>query len=175
MRTAIMAISMYQASIPVFICMLENLKQILEKGEAFAETKDLEQGVLTNSRLALDMFPLSRQIQITTDIARRGVARLEDIEIESVEDNEKTITELIDRIDNTIDFLKSIKPEQVDGTEEKALSLKAGGHTLNFTGIKMLLNFSLPNFYFHITTAYNILRHNGVELGKMDYLGNPMK
>ncbi len=170
-----MTISMYQASIPVFISMLENLKQILKKGEAFAETKNIEEGVLINSRLAPDMFPLSRQIQITTDVARRGIARLADMEIDNVEDNEKTIPELIIRVDNTIDFLKSIKPEQVDGTEEKAISLKAGGHTLNFTGIKMLLNFSLPNFYFHITTAYNILRHNGVELGKMDYLGNPMK
>jgi len=170
-----MTISMYQASIPVFISMLENLKQILKKGEAFAETKNIEEGVLINSRLALDMFPLSRQIQITTDVARRGIARLADMEIDSVEDNEKTILELIIRVDNTIDFLKSIKPEQVDGTEEKAISLKAGGHTLNFTGIKMLLNFSLPNFYFHITTAYNILRHNGIELDKMDYLGNPMK
>jgi len=170
-----MTISMYQASIPVFISMLENLKQILKKGEAFAETKNIEEGVLINSRLAPDMFPLSRQIQITTDVARRGIARLADMEIDSVEDNEKTIPELIIRVDNTIDFLKSIKPEQVDGTEEKAISLKAGGHTLNFIGIKMLLNFSLPNFYFHITTAYNILRHNGIELDKMDYLGNPMK
>ena len=170
-----MTISMYQASIPVFISMLENLKQILKKGEAFAETKNIEEGVLINSRLALDMFPLSRQIQITTDVARRGIARLADMEIDSVEDNEKTIPELIIRVDNTIDFLKSIKPEQVDGTEEKAISLKVGGHTLNFIGIKMLLNFSLPNFYFHITTAYNILRHNGIELDKMDYLGNPMK
>jgi hypothetical protein len=170
-----MTISMYQASIPVFISMLENLKQLLRKAEVFVEKKNIEQEVLTNSRLAPDMFPLSRQIQIATDIARRGIARLADIEIDSVEDNEKTITELINRIDNTIDFLNSIKPEQVDGTEERALSFKAGGHTLNLTGEKMLLHFSLPNFYFHITTAYNILRHNGVELGKMDYLGNPMK
>lgn len=166
-----MTLSMYEGSIPVFISMLKNLNGILKKGETFAQAKNIEPEVLLNSRLAPDMFPLSRQVQIATDLARRGVSRLAGLDIESTEDNEATFTELIERVDKTIAFLKSIKPEQIDGTEQKELSIKAGGQNLNMTGLMMLMHFSLPNFYFHITTAYNILRHNGVELGKMDYLG----
>lgn len=166
-----MTLSMYEGSIPVLISMLKNLNGILKKGEAFAQAKNIEPEVLLNSRLAPDMFPLTRQVQIATDLARRGVCRLAGLDIESTEDNEASFPELIDRVDKTINFLTSIKPEQVEGTEQKELSIKAGGQTLNMTGIMMLLHFTLPNFYFHITTAYNILRHNGVELGKMDYLG----
>ena len=168
-----MTLSMYEGSIPVFISMLKNLNGILKKGEEFANNKNIEQDVLLNSRLAADMFPLCRQVQIATDLARRGASRLAGLEIESTDDNEVTFAELIERVDKTLDFLKSIKPEQLEGTEQKELSIKAGGQTLNMTGLMMLLYFSLPNFYFHITTAYNILRHNGVELGKMDYLGKP--
>ena len=168
-----MKLSMYQASVPVFVHMLDNLREFLKKGELYAEQKMFAPEVLINGRLAPDMFPLSRQVQIATDIARRGVARLAGIEAPVMEDNEKSFTDLYARIDKTIEFLKSIEPEQVDGSDEKPISFEVRGHTLNFFGMGMLLNFSLPNVYFHITTAYNILRHNGVGLGKIDFLGNP--
>jgi uncharacterized protein len=168
-----MKMSMYQVSVPVFVHMLENLREFLKKGEVYAEQKMFSPEVLINSRLAPDMLPLSRQIQIATDLARRCVARLAGIEAPVFEDDEKSFTELYVRIDKTIEFLKSIKPEQVDGTEEKPISFEVRGHTLNFHGMGMLLNFSFPNIYFHITTAYNILRHNGVGLGKIDFLGDP--
>ena len=168
-----MNLSMYQASVPVFIHMLQNLREFLIKGELYAEQKMFAPEVLINGRLAPDMFPLSRQVQIATDIARRGVARLAGIEAPAMEDNEMSFTDLYARIDKTIDFLKSIKPDQIDGSDEKPISFEVRGHTLNFYGMGMLLNFSLPNVYFHITTAYNILRHNGVGLGKIDFLGNP--
>lgn len=168
-----MNLSMYQASVPVFIHMLQNLREFLKKGELYAEQKMFPPEVLTNGRLAPDMFPLSRQVQIATDIARRGTARLAGIEAPAFEDNENSFADLYARIDKTIEFLKSIKPEQVDGSDEKPISFEVRGHTLNFFGMGMLLNFSLPNVYFHITTAYNILRHNGVGLGKIDFLGDP--
>lgn len=166
-----MKLSMYQASVPVFIHMLENLTAFLKKGEVYAEAKNFAPEVLIHSRLAPDMFPLSRQIQIATDIARRGIARLAGLELPGSDDNERTFADFYARINNTIDFLKSIKPEQIDGTEDKPISFEIRGNTVNFTGMQMLLYFSLPNIYFHVTTAYNILRHNGIELGKPDFLG----
>ena len=166
-----MAMSMYSASVPVFIRMLNNLTGLLKKGEAYAEAKKVQPEVLINSRLAPDMFPLSRQIQIASDAARRCVARLAGMEAPKIEDNEKTFAELYKRIDTTIDYLKSFKSGQIDGTEEKPITVEVRGNTLNFQGMAFLLSFSLPNFYFHITTAYNILRHNGVDIGKQDFLG----
>ncbi len=168
-----MALSMYQASVPVFIRMLNNLSGFLKKGEALAEAKKIEPEVLINSRLAPDMFPLSRQIQIASDMSRRCVARLAGVEAPKIEDNEKTFEELYKRIDTTIDYLKSFKPGQIDGTEEKPITLEVRGNTLHFQGMMFLLLYSLPNFYFHVTTAYNILRHNGVDIGKLDFLGKP--
>ena len=168
-------VSMYENSVPVFINMLKNLKSILKKGIKFAKTKNIDETVLINSRLAPDMFPLSRQVQIATDIARRGAARLADMKIDTVNDDEKSMSDLVNRIDNTIKFLQSIKPEQMEASGKKIFEIKAGGRELNLTGRKMLFYFSYPNLFFHITTAYNILRHNGVNLGKIDYLGNIKK
>lgn len=166
-----MTISMYQASVPVFIRMLNNLKSILAKGAAHAEAKKFDAAVLVNGRLAPDMFALARQVQIATDIIKGCPPRLAGVEVPKYEDNETTMSELIARIDKTVAFLKTFKPEQIDGSEEKAIVLKSPRGEMNFTGQNYLLHFVLPNLYFHITTAYNILRHNGVEIGKMDYLG----
>ena len=168
-----MAMSMYEASVPVFIQMLNNLGGFLKKGEAFAEDKGFEHKLLLNSRLAVDMFPLSRHIQIANDVARRCIERLADDELTSVEDNEKTFAEFYDRINRTVTYLKSIQPSQIDGTEDKPISIEVRDMTLNFSGIDFLRYFSTPNVYFHVTTAYDILRHNGVELGKLDFLGGP--
>jgi uncharacterized protein len=168
-----MSLSMYQSSVPVFIRMLNNLAEFLKKGEVYAKDRKFEPEVLINSRLAPDMFPLSRQVQIASDVSRRCVARLAGVEPPGYEDNEMTFAELYARINNTIDYLKTFKPEQVDGTENKPLTVEVRGKSMDFTGMTLLLFFSLPNMYFHVTTAYNILRHNGVEIGKQDFLGKP--
>jgi len=152
---------------------LQNLINILQKGAAHAEAKKIDPSVLLNSRLYPDMFPLVKQVQVASDIARRGAARLAGIEAPAMEDNETTFAELIDRIDRTVAFLQSLSPDQINGTEEKEVTLPRREITLKFTGINYLLYFVIPNVYFHITTAYDILRHNGVELGKVDYLGKP--
>jgi len=162
---------MYQASVPVCIRALKNLTGVLRKGEAFAETKKIDPSVLINDRLAPDMFPLSRQIQIATDLARRGVARLAGVEAPKFEDSEKSFADLHDRINRTIAYLESFRPQQIDGTEDKPLVVELRGNKVDFTGKDMLLNFTIPNVYFHCTIAYAILRHNGVDLGKQDFLG----
>jgi hypothetical protein len=166
-----MTISMYQASVPVFIRMLGNLKSILQKGAAHAEAKKFDASVLVNSRLAPDMFALARQVQIATDMSKGCVARLADVEPPKYEDNEATIADLVARIDKTIAFIKTLSAAQIDGSEAKAVSLKSPRGEMNFKGLDYLLHFVLPNLYFHITTTYNILRHNGVEIGKMDFIG----
>ena len=166
-----MTISMYQASVPIFIRLLTNLNDILKKGEVFAEERGFEEKHLLNSRLAADMFPLSRQIQIACDVSRRCIERLTGDELTATEDNEKSFAEFYDRINSNIAYFKSITPEQIDGTEDKAVTVKLRKQDVNFSGMSLLLNFSIPNLYFHMTTAYNILRHNGVELGKQDFLG----
>lgn len=168
-----MTISMYQASVPVSIRTLNNLVGILEKGATYAETKKIDPSVLVNNRLSPDMFPLSRQVQIASDIAKRGAAELAGIEAPKFEDNETTFSELIDRIQKTISYLDTFKPEQIDGSESRTITLKMGNNTLSFQGIPFLLYFVLPNVYFHVTTAYDILRHCGVEVGKQDFLGQP--
>lgn len=168
-----MTISMYKASIPVSIHSLNNLIGILEKGAKYAEEKKIDPSVLINSRLYPDMFPLSKQVQIATDIVNRGVARLAGTEAPKFEDNETTFPQLIDRIQKTVSHLNTFKPEQIDGLEEKEITLEVGGNTLSFQGMPYLLYFILPNLYFHVTTTYNILRHCGVELGKKDFLGQP--
>ena len=166
-----MAISMYQASVPVFVRMLTNLKNILGKGAAFAQSKKVDESVLLNARLAPDMFPLTRQVHIATDFARGTGARLAGTEPPAYEDNEKTFAELMSRVDRTIEYLRTLNPEQVDGSEEREIVRPIRGEPKKFTGINYLLRFALPNFYFHTTTAYDILRHNGVELGKADFIG----
>ena len=168
-----MTISMYQASVPVFIRTLNNLVGILEKGAKYAETKKIDPSVLVNSRLSPDMFPLFKQVQIASDIAKRGAAQLAGVEAPKFEDNETTFPELIDRIQKTISYLDTFKSEQIDGSEEKTITLQMRDNTLSFQGMPFLLYFVLPNVYFHVTTAYDILRHCGVEVGKQDFLGKP--
>ena len=166
-----MSLSMYQASVPVFLRQLINLKAILEKGAADAEARKIEPSVFINARLAPDMFALARQVQIATDTVKGAGARLAGIEVPSFADTETTFPELQARLDKTIDFLKGLKPEQIDGSEERSITLKMRSGDITFTGQNYLLHFVLPNFFFHYTTTYAILRHNGVAVGKMDYLG----
>jgi len=165
-----MSLSMYQAAIPPVVKMLNNLSAILDKTAAHCEARKIDPSVLLNSRLFPDMFPLVRQFQIATDSAK-GLVRLAGIEVPSYPDTEATIEDLKARLAKTAAFVGALTPEQVDGSEEKAISLKAGPHELHFTGSQFLFHFALPNLYFHATTAYAILRHNGVEIGKLDYLG----
>ncbi len=167
-----MSLSMYQASIPVFIRMLKNLSSILDKASAHAEARKIDPSVFINARLAPDMYPLSKQVQIATDMVKGCAARLAGIELPSYEDNETTFAELTARIDKTAAFLQSVTAEQIDGSEEREIVLKFGSQEARFLGQAYLLNFVYPNFHFHLTTTYDILRHNGVELGKKDYVGN---
>jgi hypothetical protein len=168
-----MNISMYQASAPRFANILSNLSGILEKAEAHVEAKKIEPAALIAFRLYPDMYPLARQVQVACDVAKGAVARLAGVEIPQHQDTERSFPELKARIAKTVEFIQSVKPEQVDGTEEKEIVLKLGSREVTFKGMQFLLGFALPNFYFHVTTAYNILRHNGVEIGKRDFLGNP--
>jgi hypothetical protein len=166
-----MSISMYSASVPLFKTLLGALSAVLDKGAAFAAAKQFDPAVLVNARLAPDMFPLSRQVQIATGMATGGAARLAGVDVPSFEDTEKTFDELKARIANAIAFIDSVKPEQIDGSEERAVVLKMRAGDLNFTGQSYLIGFVIPNFVFHCATAYDILRHNGVDIGKRDFLG----
>ncbi len=166
-----MSLSMYQASAPVFIRMFNNLSAILEKAVADAEARKIDPAVFLAGRLAPDMHPLTRQVQIASDSAKLGIARLAGIDAPSFPDVETSFPELQARIAKTIGFIRSVSPEQIDGSEEKSITLKFPGGEISFSGQAFLLNFTLPNLFFHITTAYDILRHNGVVLGKRDYLG----
>ncbi len=167
-----MAISMYQASVPTFIRILTNLSGVLDKGAAYAEARKIDPVVLVNSRLFPDMFPLARQVMIATDNAKGGASRLAGLEPPKYEDTESTFPELKARLDKTIAFLKTFTPDQIDGSEERTITLKLGKETMTFQGMPYLFNRVLPNIYFHSVTAYNILRHNGVDVGKKDYLGS---
>jgi len=166
-----MSTSMYSASVPVCTRALTNLARILEKGAAHAEARKIDPGVFMSSRLFPDMFPLSRQVQIASDIAKGCASRLAGLEPPKFEDNETTFEELKARVDKTLKHLQSFTPAQIDGSEGREISFTAGTRPLTFKGLQYLQNFVLPNLYFHITTTYNILRHNGVELGKADFLG----
>jgi hypothetical protein len=168
-----MTISMYQASVPSLIRSLNNLVTILAKGAAHAEAKKIDPAVLINSRLYPDMFPLMRQVQIASDIAKKGVARLAGLEAPKNEDDETSFPELIARLEKTTAYLETLTPDQIDGSEQKSIVLPVGKDTMTFEGLPFLLSFILPNVYFHVTTTYDILRHCGVELGKADYLGKP--
>ena len=167
-----MSLTMYQASIPAFVRMLDNLSNILDKAAAHAEAKKIAPAIFINARLAPDMFPLSRQVQIATDMVKGCAARLAGIEVPSYEDNEATFEELQARVAKTIAFLQSISAEQIDGSEERDITVKFGSREFNFLGQAYLVDFVIPNFHFHLTSTYAILRHNGVDIGKMDYIGS---
>lgn len=166
-----MNISMYEASIPTFVHTLKSLKAILEKGAAHAEAKKFDPAVLAASRLFPDMLPLTRQVQIASDAAKGAAARLAGVEPPKFEDNETTLPELVARVDKTIDFLLGFKPAQLENSEERSITINTPRNSFTFTGLVYLRHWALPNFFFHVTTAYNLLRHNGVEIGKADYLG----
>ena len=166
-----MAISMYQASVPQLKKMLVNLTNILTRAEEYAAAKGIDGKVLVEARLFPDMFPLAKQVQIACDQVKFGLARLASVEAPKFDDSESTLAQLKERIAKTIAFMDSIKPEQIDGTETKEIKFSIKEWSFEFVGEQYVLTWIIPNFYFHITTAYNILRHNGVELGKTDYLG----
>jgi len=166
-----MALSMYQASVPVFRRALTNLSTILDKGAAHAAQRKIDFSVLLDMRLAPDMFPLVRQVQSASDNAKGPAARLAGIDPPKFADTETTHEELKARIARTLDFLASIQPAQIDGSEQRQITLQLGTGPITFSGQDYLLTFALPNFFFHVTTAYDILRHAGVEIGKRDFLG----
>jgi len=166
-----MAISMYQASVPAFLQMLNSLSTILEKAEAFAAERKIDPAVLLGYRLAPDMFALARQVQIATDQAKGCCARLAGVEVPKHADDESTFADLRARIARTIEFVQGFEPGDIDGSEEREIAITAGGRELRFKGQEYLVSFVLPNFYFHITTAYAILRHCGLPIGKRDFLG----
>lgn len=168
-----MTLSMYEASAPRFVGMLRNLDAILAKAQIHAVAKKIDPAVFIGARLFPDMLPMVKQVQIATDHAKGAVARLAGMEVPRFEDTEQSFEELRARIAKTIAFVESFTPDQIDGSEEREIALRVGGHDLTFKGLPYLLGFALPNFYFHVVTAYNILRHNGVEIGKSDYIGNP--
>ncbi len=166
-----MTITAYSASVPVFTHMLTALKTILEKAQVFETEKNIHFTTLPNMRLAADMLPLSKQVQIACDNAKGCAARLTGSENPKWDDNEASTSDLIARVQKTLDFLASFKEAQFDGCETKTIEIKAGPRELSFTGDQYQLYFATPNIYFHITTAYNILRHAGVQIGKRDFLG----
>lgn len=168
-----MSLSMYDASLAQFIRMLGNLSAILNKAEAYAAERKIEPSVLLNARLAPDMLPLISQVQIASDSVKGCAARLAGIDIPSYADNESSFAELQTRIAKTQAFLGSVTAVQLEGSEGKSITLNFPGLELQFTGQEYLLHFVLPNVYFHLTTAYAILRHNGLAIGKMDFLGRP--
>lgn len=167
-----MNLSMYQASVPVFIRGFENLQVILDKALAHAKAKNFDPSVLVQARLAPDMFALARQVQIASDVAKACAARLAGIENPSFADVEQTIPELKERIKKTVDFLRSVQAVQIDGSEERTISFKTRTSEYMFKGQPYLLQYAIPNFFFHVTTAYAILRHNGVDIGKADFQGS---
>lgn len=166
-----MKISMYDACVPTGIRMMKNLAAVLQKAAAHAEAKKIGPEVLPGARLAPDMFPLSRQVQIASDSAKAGAARLAGLEPPAYEDNETTLPELAARALKTAAYLETLQPQQFEGAEERTVKWKTRSGEKSMPGLPYALHHMLPNLHFHCTTAYDILRHNGIELGKMDYLG----
>jgi uncharacterized protein len=166
-----MSFGMYQASIPAFVKMLNTLSTILDKAEAYAAERKIDPDVLLNWRLAPDMFPLTKQIQLTCDFAKGSAARLAGKEVPKYADEEKTFAELKARIAKTLKFVQSAAPKDIDGSETRDVTLTVGGQEIRFKGEAYLVHFVLPNFYFHAATAYDIVRNFGVEVGKRDFLG----
>jgi len=166
-----MALDMHSASVPIFVRMLGNLVTWLDKAEAHAASKKFEPSVYLTARLAPDMLPLPTQIQIACDAAKFCIARLAGGESPTFADDEKSIADLRQRVQKTIDYLKSVPPAQVAGSDAKDISVPRRTGPITMSGEAYLKHFALPNFFFHVTTTYALLRHNGVELGKMDFLG----
>lgn len=167
-----MSLSMYDLTVPRFQHIIATLQNILHKAEDFSAAKNLDVNVLASCRLIADMYPLAKQIQIVSDQTKGCVARLAGDKPPSFEDNEKTLPELIERLQRTLDFITTVDAERINGSEEKEIVLEVPSMTLKFTGQKYVLDFVFPNVYFHFSTAYNILRHNGMELSKRDFIGN---
>jgi hypothetical protein len=166
---------MYQASVPRLVSVLNNLANILDKAQAHVDANKLSTESLTTARLFPDMFEMSRQVQIATDAAKGVIEKLSEVEAPVFEDNEKTLPELKARVVKTVQYLESVAPEKLDGTGDKQIVTKRGTKETHYTGTEYLLDHGFPNFYFHVTTCYNILRHNGLQIGKRDYLGHPGK
>ena len=166
-----MQITMYRATVPVFARALRNLIAVLQKGEASATARKIDPAVILSYRLAPDMFPLTRQVQIATDMAKGCVSRLAGVEIPAYEDKEATFGELIARLEKCIAYLESFKPGQIDGTEDKTITLKRPTGDVSYPGLQYALEYVTPNVYFHCTSAYAILRHCGVDVGKKDFIG----
>lgn len=167
-----MTLSMHDASVPVYSQMLGALDKVLHKAEAYAQARKFDERVLVQSRLFPDMLPLASQVRIACDAARAGTARLAGIDVPKYEDNEQTFAELRQRIAGTLAFIAGVPPESLAGQEERDIKIPLRDRTLEMKGQAFLLHWSLPNFFFHVTTAYDILRHNGLEIGKADFLGN---
>ena len=170
-----MALSMHQASVPVFTRALGNLQSVLKKGEAGAAGLQLNPVQLLQRALIADMFPLVKQVQRACDTAARGMARLARIEPRPFPDNEASFADLYRRIAGTIDYVDSFTATQIDGSEEEVLDVNLGGHQVQISGRDFLLRYALPNFFFHCTTAYDILRAAGIQIGKRDFLGNVLQ
>lgn len=166
-----MTISMYAASVPVFKQMLGSLSDLLDKAEAHATAKKIDPNALLQARLFPDMFPLMRQIMIAADFAKGACARLAGVEVPKYEDTEQSFSELKARIAKTLAFIETLPSAQIDGSEERDISTSAGPNSKSFKGQRYLLHYALPQFFFHATTAYAILRHNGIEVGKKDFMG----
>jgi hypothetical protein len=166
-----MSLSMYQACVPVLLRQLGALSKLLEAGVAHAGEQGIPEATMLELRFAPDMLPLPRQVQLATDSAKGCVARLAGIEIPSYADTEQSFAELQARIAKTIAFIETVTPEQIDGSEDRAFALKLPNREIEFLGQPFLLHFALPNFFFHVTVAYTLLRANGVKIGKVDYLG----
>ena len=166
-----MAVSMQQISLPIFVKHLNGLAGCMKKAQALYAEKKYDEGTLLAYRLYPDMFSFTRQVQAATDHARTCTALLAGVDAPKFEDNEKSLADLIGRVEKTVAWLNSVKPDQIEGTEGKPVTVKMRDRELNFKGLELLLNRSLPNFYFHCTTAYDIIRHNGVEVGKRDFMG----
>jgi hypothetical protein len=164
--------SFYDATVPAFLQILNSLSGLLTKAEAHCKAKNIQPDVLLGARLFPDMLPLSRQIQLACDFAAKGCARLTQSDVPSTPDTEKTFEELKQRLAKTIDYVKSFKPAQFDGGDTREVTFPIGpSNTMTMKGQQYLVNFAFPNFYFHAATAHGILRHNGVEIGKRDFLG----
>jgi hypothetical protein len=166
-----MAISIYQISVPIFVRHLNGLAACMKKAQALYAEKKYDEATLISYRFFPDMFSFARQVQAATDHARNCTAALAGIEAPGYEMNEKSLAELVARVEKSLAFLNGVKREQIDGTEDKTVTVKVMGKDVSFKGLELLQNRSLPNFYFHCTTAYDIIRHNGIEVGKRDFMG----
>lgn len=167
-----MALSMSQISVPVFVRRLNGLASCLKKAQALYAAKGYDEASLLAYRFYPDMFTFARQVQVATDHAKSCTAMLAGVEAPKYEDNEKSLAELAARVEKTVAWIESVKAAQLDGSETKDVTVKTRDRELNMKGVDLLLHRSMPNFYFHVTTAYNIMRHNGVEIGKRDFMGN---